>query len=73
MTISSRAGVAGALADAVDGAFHLARTGLNGGEGIGHRQAEIVVAMGRNCASFLVLLAVAQMLRMSSPNSVGMV
>ena len=38
-------GVAGALADAVDGAFDLARPVADGGERIGHRQTEIVVAM----------------------------
>ena len=39
-------GIAGALADAVDGAFDLARARLHAGERIGHRHAEIVVAMG---------------------------
>src|SRR5258708_29152340 len=37
--------VAGALADAVDGALHLARTGCDGGERIGCGEAEVVVAM----------------------------
>ena len=40
-------GVAGALADAVDGAFDLARAGAHAGERIRHRHAEIVVAMHR--------------------------
>ena len=40
-------GVAGALADAVDGAFDLADAGAHAGERIGHRHAEIVVAMRR--------------------------
>ena len=38
-------GVAGPLADAVDGAFHLARAVLHAGQRIGHRQAQIVVAV----------------------------
>ncbi len=40
-------GVAGALADAVDGAFDLPRAGAHAGERIRHRHAEIVVAMHR--------------------------
>ena len=39
-------GVAGALADAVDGALDLACAGLNAGEGVGDGHAEIVVAVG---------------------------
>ncbi len=39
-------GVAGALADAGDGALDLAGTGLNAGEGVGDGHAEIVVAVG---------------------------
>ena len=38
-------GIAGALADAVDGAFHLAHAGPDGGERIGDRQAQIVVVV----------------------------
>ncbi len=38
-------GVAGALAQAVDGAFHLARTGHHRGQGVGHGQTEVVMAM----------------------------
>ena len=38
-------GVAGALADAVDGAFDLPDAGAHAGERVGHRHAEIVVAM----------------------------
>ena len=37
--------IAGALADAVDGAFHLARAAFDGGQGIGHRHAQVVVAV----------------------------
>ncbi|PKL99946.1 MAG: hypothetical protein CVV17_08700, partial [Gammaproteobacteria bacterium HGW-Gammaproteobacteria-7] len=37
--------VAGALADAVDGAFHLHRAAFDRGQGVGHRHAQIVVAM----------------------------
>ena len=37
--------VAGALADAVDGAFDLARAGHDRGQAVGHRHAQIVVAM----------------------------
>ena len=37
--------IAGAFADAVDGAFDLPRARDHGGEAVGHRQAEIVVAM----------------------------
>ena len=40
-------GVAGALADAVDGAFDLAGAGAYAGERIRHRHAEIVMAMHR--------------------------
>ena len=39
--------VAGALADAVDGALDLPRAGDHGGEAVGHRHAEIVVAVHR--------------------------
>ena len=39
--------VAGALADAVDGALDLAGAGLHGGERVGDGQAEIVVAVRR--------------------------
>ena len=38
-------GVAGALADPVDRAFDLPHAALNGGEAVGDRQAEVVVAM----------------------------
>ena len=38
-------GVAGALADAVDGAFDLPRAGAHAGERIRHRHAEIVMAV----------------------------
>ena len=41
-------GVAGPLPDAVDGALHLARTGLYGRHRIRYRQAQIVVAVGGN-------------------------
>ena len=37
--------VAGAFADAVDRAFDLAGTGMHGGEAVGDRHAEVVVAM----------------------------
>ena len=37
--------VPGALADAVHGAFHLARAGRDRGQGVGHRQSQIVVAV----------------------------
>ena len=40
-------GIAGALANAVDGAFDLAGTGAHAGERVRHRHAEIVVAMHR--------------------------
>ncbi len=40
-------GVAGAFADAVDGAFDLPRAGAHAGERIRHRHAEIVMAMHR--------------------------
>src|SRR6266480_1752794 len=39
-------GVAGALADAVDGALDLADAGAHAGERVRHRHAEVVVAMG---------------------------
>ncbi len=39
-------GVAGALADAVDGAFDLADAGFDGGDGVGDGEAEVVVAVG---------------------------
>ena len=39
--------VARALAEAVDRALDLARAGLQAGEGVGHRQAQIVVAVDR--------------------------
>ncbi len=38
-------GVAGALADAVDGALDLAGAGFDGGEGVGDGEAEVVVAV----------------------------
>jgi hypothetical protein len=37
--------VAGALADAVDGAFDLARAAFDGGQRVGHGQAQVVVAV----------------------------
>src|SRR3984957_19885134 len=40
-------GIAGALADAVDGALDLAGAGAYAGERIRHRHAEVVVAMHR--------------------------
>ena len=40
--------IAGALADAVDGALHLARTGLHSRERVRDRQAEVVVAVRGN-------------------------
>ena len=40
-------GVAGALAEAVDGALDLACAVLHCGQGVGNRQAEVVVAMDR--------------------------
>ena len=46
ITISSKAGVAGPLTDAVDGAFHLTRSRQYTGQGIGHCQTQIIVAMG---------------------------
>ena len=39
--------VAGAFADAVDGAFDLARAGDHGRETVGHRHAQVVVAVHR--------------------------
>ena len=45
MTISSSEAVAGAFADAVDGAFDLPRAGFDGGQRIGHGEAQIVMAM----------------------------
>ena len=45
MTTSSRAAVAGALADAVDGALDLAGTGGDGGQRVGDGHAEIVVTV----------------------------
>ena len=38
-------GVAGPLADAVDGAFDLPAAGADAGQRVGHRQAEVVVAV----------------------------
>ncbi len=43
-------GVAGALADAVDGAFDLPRAAAHAGQRIRHRHAEIVMAMHREHA-----------------------
>ena len=40
-------GVAGALADPVDRALHLARPGQQPGERVGHREAQVVVAVDR--------------------------
>src|SRR5580658_10810834 len=40
-------GVAGALANAVDGALYLAGSGGEGSHGIGYGHAEIIVAVGR--------------------------
>lgn len=37
--------IARALTDAIDGAFHLARTAFDGRQRVGHRQAQIVVAV----------------------------
>ena len=42
-----KGGVAGALADAVDGALDLAGTAFDAGEGVGDGHAEVVVAVGR--------------------------
>ena len=39
-------GVAGAFPDAVDRALHLAGAGLDGGERVGDREAQVVVTMG---------------------------
>ena len=39
-------GVAGAFADAVDGALDLADAGFDGGDGVGDGEAEVVVAVG---------------------------
>ncbi len=39
-------GVAGAFADAVDGAFNLARAAADGGEGVGDGEAQVVVTVG---------------------------
>jgi hypothetical protein len=41
-------GIAGPLADAVHGAFHLSRTGVDSGQSVGQREAEIVVAVYRH-------------------------
>ena len=43
-------GVAGPLADAVDGHFGLARAGLQPGQGVGGGQAQVVVAVDRDDA-----------------------
>ena len=40
--------VAGPLADAVDGALHLTGAGLYGGQGVGHGEAQVVVAVRRD-------------------------
>ena len=58
--------VAGALADAVDGALDLARAGDHRGEAVGDRHAEIVVAMHRQADlvdAAHVLAQVAEQLR----------
>ena len=41
-------GVAAALSVAVDGALHVPGPGLDGGEGVGHRQARVIVHMDPN-------------------------
>ena len=58
--------VARALADAVDGALDLARAGHHGGQAVGHRHAEIVVAVHRQADlvdAAHVLAQVAEQLR----------
>ena len=40
-------GVAGPLAQAVDGAFDLGRAALDAGQGVGHGQAQVIVAVDR--------------------------
>ncbi len=40
-------GIAGTFSQAIDGAFDLARAVHHGRKGIGHGQAQIIVAMGR--------------------------
>ena len=52
MTTFFQAGVAGALADAVDGGFHLADAGADGGQCVGDREAEIVVVVGSSSTTF---------------------
>ena len=46
ITISSRLGIAGALADAVDGGFHLARAGADRRQRVGDAQPQVVVVVG---------------------------
>ena len=46
MTTSSSDGVAGALAEAVDGDLDLPGAGLDAGQRVGRGEAEIVVAVG---------------------------
>ena len=41
-------GISGPLADAVDGAFHLPRTGLDGCQRVCHGQSQIIVAVNRD-------------------------
>ena len=53
-------GIAGAFADAVDGAFHLARACQHTGQRIGDRQSQIVMAMGGEGHFIRVGYAVAQ-------------
>src|SRR5436305_15251924 len=38
-------GIAGALADAIDGAFNLTGAGADCGEGVGDRQPQVIMAM----------------------------
>ena len=58
--------VAGALADAIDGALDLARTGHDGGQAVGHRHAQIIMTVDRKADlvdAAHVLAQVAEQLR----------
>ena len=65
-------GVSGALANAVDGALDLARTGFDGGQRVGYSHAEIVMAVGGDDVGFRPS-RVWRILRIRRPYSSGMV
>ena len=66
-------GVAGALADAVDGALDLADAGFDGGEGVGDGEAEVVVAVsGEDDVLASMPGTRARTVRNMSPYSCGM-